>query len=50
MAQLQSDIVQVAHDGINQCQSRGTPSALAEIDLLWQKKRALLMKLESLRT
>ena len=37
-------------DQIDRCQQLGTPSALAEIDLLWQKKRALLMKLESLRT
>ena len=37
-------------DEIDRCQQLGTPSALAEIDLLWQKKRALLMKLESLRT
>ena len=37
-------------DQIDRCQEVGTPSALAEIDLLWQKKRALLMKLESLRT
>ena len=37
-------------DEIDRCQQLGTPSALAEIDLLWQKKRAVLMKLESLRT
>ena len=37
-------------DQIARCQQLGTPSALAEIDLLWRKKRALLMKLESLRT
>ena len=37
-------------DQIDRCQQLGTPSALAEIDLLWRKKRALLMKLESLRT
>ena len=37
-------------DEIDRCQQLGTPSALAEIDLLWKKKRALLMKLESLRT
>jgi DNA primase len=37
-------------DEIDRCQQLGTDSALAEIDLLWQKKRALLMKLESLRT
>ena len=36
-------------DEIDQCQQLGTPSALAEIDLLWQKKRDLLMKIESLR-
>ena len=36
-------------DEIDRCQQLGTPSALAEIDLLWQKKRDLLMKLESLR-
>ena len=35
---------------IDRCQQLGTPSALAEIDLLWRKKHALLMKLESLRT
>ena len=37
-------------DQIDRCQQLGTPSALAEIDLLWRKKRALVMKLESLRT
>ena len=37
-------------DEIDRCQQLGTPSALAEIDVLWRKKRALLMKLESLRT
>ncbi|TDI20396.1 MAG: DNA primase [Acidobacteria bacterium] len=37
-------------DEIDRCQQLGTPSALAEIDQLWQKKRAVLMKLESLRT
>ena len=37
-------------DEIERCQQLGTPSALAEIDLLWQKKRDLLTKLESLRT
>ena len=37
-------------DEIDRCQQLGTPSALAEIDLLWQKKLAVLMKLESLRT
>jgi DNA primase len=37
-------------DEIDRCQQLGTPSALAEIDVLWRKKRDLLMKLESLRT
>ena len=37
-------------DEIDRCQQLGTPAALAEIDVLWQKKRALLTKLESLRT
>ena len=37
--QLQSDIVQVVRDEINEWQQLGTPSALAESDLLWQKKR-----------
>ena len=37
-------------DEIDRCQQLGTPSALAEIDLLWQKKMDLLTKLESLRT
>jgi len=37
-------------DEIDRCQQLGTPLALAEIDQLWQKKRAVLMKLESLRT
>jgi len=37
-------------DEIYRCQQLGTPSALAEIDLLWQKKLALLTKLESLRS
>ena len=37
-------------DEIDRCQQLGTPSALAEIDLLWQKKMELLTKLESLRT
>ncbi len=37
-------------DEIDRCQQLGTPSALAEIDQLWEKKRAVLMKLESLRT
>jgi len=35
-------------DEIDRCQKVGTPSALAEIDLLWQKKRDLLTRLESL--
>ena len=35
---------------IDRCQHLGTPSALAEIDLLLQKKQALLTKLESLRS
>ena len=35
-------------DEIDRCQRLGTPSALAEIDLLWQKKRDLLVRLESL--
>ena len=34
---------------IDRCQNLGTPSALAEIDLLLRKKQALLTKLESLR-
>ena len=37
-------------DEIDRCQQLGTPAALAEIDVLWRKKRAVLMKLESLRT
>ena len=37
-------------DEIDRCQQLGTPSALAEIDLLWLKKRVLLTKLESLRS
>ena len=37
-------------DEIDRCQQLGTPSALAEIDLLWQKKRALLTRLESLQS
>ena len=37
-------------DEIVRCQQLGTPSALAEIDLLWQRKMALLTKLESLDT
>ncbi len=37
-------------DAIDQCQQEGTPSALAEIDILWQKKRDLLTKIESLRS
>ncbi len=35
---------------IDRCQQIGTPSALAEIDLLWRKKRDLSAKLESLRS
>jgi DNA primase len=35
---------------IDRCQHLGTPSALAEIDLLLQKKQELLTKLESLRS
>jgi DNA primase len=35
---------------IDRCQRLGTPSALAEIDLLLQKKQTLLTKLESLRS
>ena len=35
---------------IDQCQTLGTPAALAEIDTLWQKKRDLLTRLESLRS
>ena len=35
---------------IDQCQTLGTPAALAEIDALWQKKRDLLTRLESLRS
>ena len=37
-------------DEIDRCQQLGTPSAMAEIDQLWLKKRALLTKLESLRS
>ena len=37
-------------DEIDRCQQLGTPTALAEIDLLWQKKLELLTKLASLRT
>ena len=37
-------------DAIARCQQVGTPSALAEIDLLWEKKRDLAAKLESLRS
>ena len=37
-------------DEIDRCQQLGTASALAEIDLLWQKKLELLTKLESLRS
>ena len=36
-------------DEIDRCQQLGTPSALAEIDVLWRKKRDLSAKLESLR-
>lgn len=36
-------------DEIDRCQQLGTPSALAEIDALWRKKRDLAAKLESLR-
>ncbi|MBM62891.1 MAG: DNA primase [Acidobacteria bacterium] len=35
---------------IDRCQQIGTPAALAEIDLLWQKKRDLLTRLESLHS
>jgi hypothetical protein len=35
---------------IDRCQHLGTPSALAEINLLLQKKQELLTKLESLRS
>ena len=37
-------------DEIDRCQQLGTPSAMAEIDQLWLKKRDLLTKLESLRS
>lgn len=37
-------------DEIDRCQQAGTPSALAEIDRLWEKKRRLAAKLESLRS
>ena len=37
-------------DEIDRCQQAGTPSALAEIDLLWRKKRDLAEKMESLRS
>ncbi len=37
-------------DEIDRCQRQGTPSALAEIDLLWEKKRDLLTKLEALQS
>jgi DNA primase len=37
-------------DEIDRCQQEGTPSALAEIDGLWLKKRDLLTKLELLRS
>ena len=36
-------------DEIDRCQQLGTPSALAEIDVLWRKKLDLSAKLESLR-
>ena len=36
-------------DAIDRCQQLGTPSALAEIDVLWRKKLDLSAKLESLR-
>ncbi len=36
-------------DEIDRCQQIGTPSALAEIDVLWRKKLDLSAKLESLR-
>ncbi|HCR00671.1 MAG TPA: hypothetical protein DIU48_14700 [Acidobacteria bacterium] len=38
----------VQHE-IDRCQRAGTPSALAEIDLLLQKKQELLTKLKSLQ-
>ena len=37
-------------DEIARCQQIGTPSALAEIAVLWEKKRDLAAKLESLRS
>ena len=37
-------------DEIDRCQQIGTPAALAEIDLLWLKKRDLSEKLEFLRS
>ena len=37
-------------DAIDRCQQIGTPSALAEIDVLWRKKLDLSAKLESLRS
>ena len=36
-------------DEIDRCQQIGTPSALAEIDVLWRKKLDLSARLESLR-
>ena len=36
-------------DAIDRCQQTGTPTALAEIDVLWRRKRDLSAKLESLR-
>ncbi len=36
-------------DEIDRCQRTGTPTALAEIDVLWRKKLDLSAKLESLR-
>lgn len=36
-------------DEIDRCQQLGTPTALAEIDRLWRKKRDLTERLESLR-
>lgn len=37
-------------DEIDRCQQIGTPSALAEIDVLWRKKRDLAARMESLRS
>ena len=39
IAQLQSDIVQLVRDENQPVAVPGTPSAPAEIDLLWRKKR-----------